>query len=220
MTDMDTHPYSSILLPFQPHSPEPGHPALPCAQGASFKDVFKLLDRQWVLLPPLRVSPGPLRRSCSWRASPHLPIRDDSDCSCLHALLSQPWEGWLRASRNLLTFNSPDSPHFWSSLWPGPLDLGPPSLGATRLCLLGSHLPLAPLCLLPLPPTPSTGPPPTRPLQDFFEPLLTLGLGTVQQEDLLLFGHDVICIHLPSGRSDCRQHFPAECWTPQLSQPP
>ena len=65
-----------------------------------------------------------------------------------------------------------------------------------------------------------TGPAPTWPLQDFFEPLLTLGLGTVQQEDLLLFGHDVICIHLPSGRSDCRQHFPAECWTPQLSQPP
>lgn len=65
MTDMDTHPYSSILLPFQPHSPEPGHPALLCAQGSSFKDVFTLLDLHWVLLPPLRVSPGPLRRSCS-----------------------------------------------------------------------------------------------------------------------------------------------------------
>ena len=33
MTDMDAHPNSSTLLPFQPHSPEPGHPPPPRARG-------------------------------------------------------------------------------------------------------------------------------------------------------------------------------------------
>ena len=148
------------------------------------------------------------------------PVRGDSDSSCLHNLLSPPWEGRLSASLSLLTLISPDSPHFWSSLWPGPLYLDLPSLGATWFCILGSHLPLAPLSPDLAPRPSSFGPAPTWPLQDFFEPLLTLGLGTVQQEDLLLFGHDVICIHLPSRRSDCRQDFPAEQQTPQLSQPP
>lgn len=53
------------------------------------------------------------------------------------------------------------------------------------------------------------------------ELLLALGLGVVQQKDLLLLGHDVICIHLPSQRADRKQDFTAQrrsCDHPNLPE--
>lgn len=105
------------------------------------------------------------------------------------------------------------------SLWPGPLYLSPPPQRAfTWLCILGPALdwPLPHLTSSP-DPLPLT---PTWPLQDLLEPFFALGLSTVQQEDLFLFSHDVICIHLPSRRSDHRQDFPAQQQVPETSQFP
>ena len=102
---------------------------------------------------------------------------------------------------SLLTLMTPDPPHFGLT---SPSST-PPPLPWCHLVphprLSSSFGPSLPRTSLPDPPSlapPPSGSAPTWPLQDFFEPLLALGLGTVQQEDLLLFGHDVICIHLPS----------------------
>ena len=47
MTDMDAHPYSSTLLPFQPHSPEPGHPPPTPCQGWVGGALSKTCSRFW-----------------------------------------------------------------------------------------------------------------------------------------------------------------------------
>lgn len=58
-------------------------------------------------------------------------------------------------------------------------------------------------------------PTPTCCVQNFLEQLVTLGLGTVQQENLFLFGKDIIRIHLPSQRPDCRQQFQVSLLIPE-----
>lgn len=63
-------------------------------------------------------------------------------------------------------------------------------------------------------------PTPTCCVQNFLEQLVTLGLGTVQQENLFLFRKDIVRIHLPSQRSDCRQHFQVKQLIPKVIQPP
>lgn len=226
-----------MLAPIQPHrpsdSPDSGHLCLALsAQVASLEDLFILLD-----LPRIPPPPGSCPSPPQGRLAPSSVLLIPACLTDLSHLLAvtglglpphhpaPAWEERLSASVSLLTSLSPAPPHFRSSLWPSTPLLESPSPGGTRSCTPGSHLPLAP-------PSPdltdrpsSSGPAPsnsapTWPLQDFFEPLLALGLGTVQQEDLLLFGHDVVCVHLPSRRSGCRQDFPAQRQVPQLPQPP
>lgn len=56
--------------------------------------------------------------------------------------------------------------------------------------------------------------------QDFLEQLVTLGLGAVQKENLFLFGKDIVGVHLPSQRSDCRQHFQVRQLVPKSTSLP
>lgn len=56
--------------------------------------------------------------------------------------------------------------------------------------------------------------------QDFLEQLVTLGLGTVQQENLFLFGKDIVSVHLTSQRADCRQLFQVRQLVPKSTDLP